>query len=248
MSNPRRILYVLALATAGVILTLVTGCDPGQLFLPEVQNHPQPTMNVLLEGPWEQGCPRDDAGWGCLPDSPLNTLGCDSVQPPGDLLGGLDPSYPIQLCLTRPEPGSALDRSAYLYKEGCLATVYVRYAIWREGDFELIQSAADLAAVYAPIASPEEALSYALAATGLGARYGLEPLKGYRYYVDELQDTHVVEVDDGYRVLLYDYKLCGCGPHTTYSVEVMVTRDGNVRELSRQEVYEDPAEDGLCVD
>ena len=248
MGDPRRKLCVIALVAAGAILSLVTGCNLGSLFLPEVQNHPQPTMHVQLEAPWEQGCPRDDSGWGCLPGSPLNDLGCSSVQPPGDLLGGLDPSYPIHLCLTRPEPGSALDRSAFLYKEGCLATIYVRYAIWRDGEFELIQSGEELAAVYAPITSPEEALSFALASTGLGARYELEPLKGYRYFVDELQDTHVVEVDDGYKVLLYDYKLCGCGPHTTYAVEVSVSRDGVVQEVSRQEVYEDPDEDGLCVD
>jgi hypothetical protein len=248
MLDFRRMRYWIVLLLAGCILVLATGCFLERLNLPEVQNHPQPTMNVQLDAPWEQGCLSDDTAGGCLPGSPIAILGCDSIQPPGDMLGGLDPSFPIHLCLRRPQPGTALDRNAFLYKEGCLAVVYVRYVIWSEGDFKLVQSGADLAAQYAPIASPDEALSYALAATGLGVRYGLEPQQGYRYYVDELQDTHVLEVEDGYEVLLYDYEVCGCGPHTTYAVTVKVTHDGEIKEVLRKEVYEDPAEDGLCVD
>ena len=154
----------------------------------------------------------------------------------------------MNICLARREPGKGLDESTYLYREGCRARLYVRYAIWRDGEFEVMQSQEDLGHVFAPIDSPDEALSYALAVTGLGVRYGLEAIKGYRYFVDELQDSHVVEEQDGYWVNLYDYQLCGCGPHTTAAVVVHVSRDGEVQEIDRWDVYEDPDEDGLCVD
>ena len=242
----RRHALVLALLFSSIFL--VIGCYPGRIFPPGVQNHPQPTLQLEDSAPWEAGCKQAENTSTCDAESPLGVLDCENIQPPGDLLGGLEPAYPIHLCLTRPGPGKALDRSAFLYRDGCHAAVYVRYAIWRDGQFELLQSPEGMAAAYAPVESTEEALSYALAATGLGVRYGLEPVKGFRYYVDELLDTHVVESPGGYRVLLYDYQLCGCGPHTTEAVWVQVSRDGEVKEISRQAVYDDPAEDGLCVD
>ena len=50
---------------------------------------------------------------------------------------------------------------------------YVRYAIMQDGQLKVLKSIADLQQAYAPIESEDEALSYALAATGLGVRYGL---------------------------------------------------------------------------
>lgn len=244
MTSSKKISFAVSL----VVMSLLLGCYLGRILPPKAQNHPQPTLHVVTDAPWEAGCTQDPSTSACAVDSPLGALGCDRVQPPGDLLGGLEPALPISLCLTRPEPGTALDRNAYLYREGCMVPEYVRYAVWRDGQFGLLESQADMAALYAPVVSQDEALSYALAVTGFGVRYGLQPVKGFRYFVDELQDTHVIEVDEGYRVLLYDYHFCGCGPHTTDAVWVQVSRDGAVKEVDRQAVFEDPAEDGLCVD
>lgn len=229
-----------------VLMIWTAGCDLASS--PEVINHPQPTMQVNQDAPWDMGCSQDGSSGVCALDSALGALGCASLQPPGDMLGGLSPSHPMYICLARRELGKGVDESTYLYREGCKARLYVRYALWRDGEFEVLQSQEDLAEVFAPVDSPEEALSYALAVTGLGVRYGLEPVKGYRYFVDELQDSHVIEEQDGYEVTLYDYQLCGCGPHTTEAVVVHVTRDGEVQEIDRWDVYEDPDEDGLCVD
>jgi hypothetical protein len=248
MKNLTRIPNYLILMLAGVLLMLFVACNLGDLSLPEVQNYPQPTMHVSTEAAWETGCaPAGDSNL-CAAESPLGSLGCERLQQPGDMLGGLDPSYPIQLCQARREPGEAVDPSTYIYREGCLVKFYIRYAIWRNDQFEVIESQQELSSIYAPIDSPEEALSYALASTGLGVRYGIEPVGGYRYFVDQLQDTYVQEIENGFLVLLYDYHLCGCGPHPTYAVVVQVNRDGQVQEIERQEVYEDPAEDDLCVD
>ncbi len=225
------------------IWVVVAGCSGA----PGVQNHPQPTLTIETEVFVDAGCGTAGGSRNCAPESPLGKLGCEAIWEPGDLLGGLQPSAPIAACVTMGSENQ-LEEGRYLYREGCRLPQYVRFVIWRDGDFQVVGSQADLIRFYAPIQGEEEALSYALAATGLGARYDLEPVKGYRYYVDELQDTHVTVAADGYHVLLYDYQVCGCGPHPTIAVEVLVTRDGFVEVLDRQAVFEDPAEDDLCID
>jgi hypothetical protein len=87
-----------------------------------------------------------------------------------------------------------------------------------------------------------------MATTGLSAYFDFEAPPGYRYFVSQLEDTHAVATDKGFLVYLYDYKLCGCGPHTTSYVEILVTSDGSVSETGRTPVFEDPEQDSLCVD
>jgi hypothetical protein len=111
---------------------------------------------------------------------------------------------------------------------------YESFVLLQDGEFTLIASIFELQAAYAPIESANEALSYALVATGLSARYGLqggESTPVTYYLVDTIQDTHVEETEDGYRVHLYSgyQPPCGCGTHTRYTVDVSVTRDGQVR-------------------
>lgn len=231
-----------------LVVMLTLACSFGLGRAPRVENHPQPTLTVETQVFEDAGCPAESGYQRCPPESPLGKLGCDQIRPPGNLLGGLDPAYPLNVCLITRTPDEQPDESEYLYSDGCLLRDYVRYVIWRQGEFRLLKSLADLQQVYAPIESEEEALSYALAATGLGVRYGLEAPRGYRYFVDELEDTHVAATEAGYLVHLYGYRLCGCGPHTTYTVDVLVSRDGQVSQGDRQPVYEDPAEDDLCVD
>jgi hypothetical protein len=120
----------------------------------------------------------------------------------------------------------------FIYTDGCMMPIYVRYAIEKDGQFQLLKNQGELKATYAPIESPDEALSYALASTGLEARYNLETPSGYRYQVNQLEDTHVVETGDGYDVLLYHYQVCGCGPHTTSTVLLHVTGE-DIQEIER---------------
>ena len=50
----------------------------------------------------------------------------------------------------------------------------VRYIVYQEGQFRLVSTFDEFRALYAPIESADEALSYALATTGLSARYNLK--------------------------------------------------------------------------
>jgi hypothetical protein len=199
------------------------------------------------------GCKADEfGGWDCPDDSPITALGCDQIDEPGELLGALDPAYPIARCLYFPIQNQQENPDALaeprLFNEGCLLPVYVRYVVSQDAEFLTVNNITELQELFTPLESPEEALSYALAATGLEARYGLQRQPDYRYFQDTLEDTSVVEQDGGYEILLYHYQVCGCGPHTTSAVRLQVTREGEIEELSNNPVYEDPAEDGLCVD
>jgi hypothetical protein len=124
----------------------------------------------------------------------------------------------------------------------------VRYVILRDGQFELIEAEEEFRSIFAPVGSPNEALSYALAVRNLSAYYDLAPESRLEYFVEEIQDTHVEPTEDGYIVHLFDYDLFGCGPHLTYAVEVWVSTQGDVAEIRREQIFHDPKQDNLCVD
>ncbi|NPV75202.1 MAG: hypothetical protein HPY59_02385 [Anaerolineae bacterium] len=185
----------------------------------------------------------------CEPESVLGKLGCSAVIEPPDALGGLDPDLPVMACRAAFTPGEErLEPHEYLYNEGCLMPGYIRLVVWQEGSYHLLKNSEDLKSVYAPIETPEEAFSYAIAATGLEARFDLEPERNFRYHVSSLEETYVEEIEDGYRVHLFHYRLCGCGPHTTSAAAVDVGRDGSIQVGDFIPLFEDPEQDGLCVD
>jgi hypothetical protein len=242
MKRPKK-LPLLWMACA---VALLPACVLGGLGRPAVQNHPQPTLSASTAGFEDTGCSEQNSRLECPPTSPLAAFGCDQLRSTGDLAGGLQPDYPMRMCIVfGPEH---LPEREYLYNEGCLMPQFVRYVIWKDGQYRLLRTTADLQQAFGPIDSQTEALSYAIAATCLAARYGLETQSDLRYFVPRLEDTHVAPTSDGYRVHLFDYQFCGCGPHTHFAVDVLVTREGQVQELDRQKIYEDPAEDSLCVD
>lgn len=239
-----------------IIITLASlACQLTSSLDKQVINHPQPTLPPIDLAPFEAaGCAFDEFGNGeCPADSPFAGLGCDQLRKPDDLLGGLDPAYPLALCLYYPlqhtgqAQGDPFDEPRF-YNDGCMMPVYVRYVIYKDGDFEILQTVDDLSATYALVGSPNEALSYSLAATGLSAYFDQQRQPGYRYFVEQLEDTTVRQVDEGYQINLYDYQVCGCGPHTTSMVTIEVFANGSFHTIEEQPVYENPEEDGLCVD
>ncbi|MCP4601044.1 MAG: hypothetical protein GY847_11050 [Proteobacteria bacterium] len=221
-------------------------------------NHSQPELDVDFSVFENGGCPPDQYGFrDCETGSPLADLGCDRIRKPSNLLGALDPSYPITLCLVFPyrnteEPGAEnarmLAEGKYFFNIGGVDPAYVRYVIFRNNQFELVETEDEFRSVFAPIATPEEALGYALAVRNLSAYYNLEPDPKYEYFVDEIEDTYVEETTGGYLAHLFFYEVFGCGPHLTYAADVEITTQGDVKEISREAIYKDPSEDDLCVD
>lgn len=215
--------------------------------LPKVVNHDSPSFAPLMEMP-NTGCNDEGYGWiACPEESEPAKLGCVTISPLNDTIGGLTPALPIMACRME-MMYEDLPKEEYLYNIGCPTNMYVRMLTWHEGSFDIIKGVPDMQKFFAPVDSPEEAISYAVAATGYWAEFGVEVHKDYRYLSDEIEDTHAVETGNGYVVNLFGWQLCGCGPHTYYRVDVTVSRDGEVSLSDRIPLYEKPEDDGVCID
>lgn len=240
-----------------VILLTFSGCQG-----PQFVNHPRPEVNVDFTVFEDVGCPPRDGEYGqysnrrCEADSPMVALGCDEIRRDNSL-GGLEPAYPIAECVLSPyyaeEPLAEIDQivaeGQYLFSRGASMPQFIRYVIFRDDQFELVETRAEFKSVFTPITTPEEAYSYALVLTNeLSVRYNLEYDPKYEYFVDEIEDTHVEEIAGGYLVHLFSYNELGCGPHYTSAVDIEVTTQGEVKKVNSEVVYKDPSEDDLCFE
>jgi hypothetical protein len=234
------------------LLFLLAACQTQ----PKVINHNPPILSVSFSKFQEVACPFDENGnLNCGEGHPLSALDCDDIFAPPNLFGGLDPSYPIAICQidaiygnSSDETKAEIDAGEYFYYEGGLSGKYIRYVIFRNDEFSLLKSEKDFRDAYAPIESPEEALSYVLAVTNLSASYGIVVYPEYKYEVNTIEDTFVISTSDGYDLLLYSYAEFGCGPHWTSTVLVHVSRAGIIQELSRTQAFRDPNLDDVCFD
>ena len=227
--------------------------EPTAVVVPEFINHPRPELTVDVSVFEDAGCPLDEWELICSEDSPLSDLGCDQIAAPSDLMGGLDPAYPIVKCNFSLPPGDFEpikddEDEGFVYSSGGLYPVYTRYVIYQDGEFELIETLGELQSTFAPIDSPTEALSYVLASEQFSAYYDLGYDSDLRYLVNVVEDTYVEEVEDGYLVHLYSYRAFGCGPHTTSAVDVLITNQGDIKEVIFEGVFENPEEDEMCTD
>lgn len=165
----------------------------------------------------------------------LITLGCDEISGPRFYLGGLQPPYAVMECIH--ESGEPPNREYFKQLPG-LDTRYRSYAIFQDGDFRLIIKRSEFKEIFAPVEATDEAISYAMAMTSLSARYDIDPNANVDYLVDVIEETHAEETVDGYLVYLFDWShKMGCDIHSFYAVKVLVTREGDVQEVGRQEIY-----------
>ena len=108
----------------------------------------------------------------------------------------------------------------------------------RTESIRLIIKKSEFKEIFAPVESTEEAISYAMAMTSLQARFDINPNADVDYLVDVIEETHAEETPDGYLVYLFDWShKMGCDIHPFYAVKVLVTPEGEVREVERQEIY-----------
>lgn len=232
-----------------VLLTL-SGCTKVEFI-----NHEKPNLAVEFTPFENMGCPLDQYGYRrCQESSALYTLGCDLIKPVSDLLGGLDPLYPMAKCvistMNHPEISDPYNvpQTDYIFNAGGPLPDLVRYVIYKDGEVLLIKNPDEFREVFAPVESANEALSFTLAMKDYAAYYGLEKDNNLKYYVDTIEDSHVETTADGFIVHVFHYKFFGCGPHYTTAFQVNVTRDGMVEEISRENIYSDPSMDDLCQD
>jgi hypothetical protein len=219
---------------------ICTGCS----IPPEIIHVQRPQVTTERDEMFHsEECPIISTDYTPCKNGVLAAFGCKAVKQADPLLGGLQPAYPLVVC-------AAKDGEvpwAGVYGIGCLLPHVVSYIIWKDETFVQIDSLETLQALYAPITSPIEALSYALAATGLSAYYDLEILPHHKYFVDTLQETSVKAVSNGYLINLYHYQICGCGPHDTLMFDIHVATDGVVTWQNEYTVFTNLS-DMRCVD
>jgi hypothetical protein len=101
---------------------------------------------------------------------------------------------------------------------------------------------------FAPIETKEEALSYAILITGNYPQYEFLVPFHYKKYVHKIKSTYSIEKDNYYEVGLFEYGVCGCGPHIHFSVIVKISKNGEIIETEHKKLYSNPLENGLCID
>ncbi|HPT20151.1 MAG TPA: hypothetical protein PLJ25_08800, partial [Methanothrix sp.] len=122
-------------------------------------------------------------------------------------------------------------------REGCMMPLFRKYVVKQGEDFKLIESAEDFKSEFAPVETKEEALAFAVALTSSLSRYDTSAPEGYFSVSSAITPTYANETEKGYLVHLFDSELCGCGTHPYYAVDYLVSKDGNVTEIARQEIY-----------
>jgi hypothetical protein len=141
-----------------------------------------------------------------------------------------------------------IDSGQFLYYTGGLFGSYIRYVIHQNGEFVLLKTEQEFRRLFAPIESPDEALSYVLAIRNLSASYGSQYNPAYEYEVDTIEDTYVTSDSDGYLVHLFHDQAFGCGPHWISEVDVHVSVEGKVEEVASKPIFRDPNLDDVCID
>ncbi len=224
-----------------IILFTTVSCAPQ----PRLIEHKKPELSQIDTTYFEDlGC-FEEAG--CSTSLPQDMgFSIMDILEPSEFLGGLDPAVPIAETETFDFQHDPTIPSVYSAR--CAATFYINYLVYLHGEVQVVDSKQDLAQLFAPIESPEEALSFAVAATGYKPMYDLESIAGLEIVSKKLEETYVRKIRNGYVVHLFDYFLCHCGPFIIRSVDVTVTKDGEVSISDEVDAYHDPRFDQVCID
>lgn len=176
--------------------------------------------------------------------APAAKITCGEYSQPNDLLGGLSPKATITGC----DVNGRDPETKGVYRTGCRINTWHRYVVAGDKKLELIDSREELVKRFAPVETPAEALAFAVAMTDGQALFKIDLPKDAEVFLKPLDPTFVAPVAEGFKVRLYGYQLCGCGPHNHLAVDYLVTRAGEVRELASVPAWSDPKSKGRCVD
>jgi hypothetical protein len=164
--------------------------------------------------------------------------------------GALSPRVPIVGCLVDVDESDG--GATGMLVTGCMRRSARTWIVYDDATHALhhLRTPRELASFFAPVDSLDEALALAMALTATRPLY-FPPgaLDDARYYAPRVEATHVDARDDGsYRVHLFDYGACGCGPHPYAAVDVIVRRDGTVSEGRATPAFAHTRDDRVCID
>jgi hypothetical protein len=226
-------------------MLFLTSCSLSRINpFKRVESYPAPKLTVDNSRFSELGCFESTD---CLPDDLKNIpFPVSSIYPLNDYLGGLDPKLPMA------QTGDmSFDYDKVIpsvYTKGCMGIYYVRYLVEVDGQMRLIDSTDGLKELFAPIASEDEALSYAAAVTGLTPINDFKKHLLYKHYIRPLVESHATFDGKHYTVNLFDTHVCGCGPHIVSTITVTVQQDGSFSLSEPVGAFSDPKNDFLCID
>lgn len=196
-----------------------------------VTEYPSLDWAISPQGFEESGCVGELPG-SCLE---LLALGCAEIRSPRFYQGGAQPPYPVMECISAAE---ASHDPQYFKQPSGLDPRCRTYVVYQDGVYRLIIKKSEFREIFSPVESAEEALGYAMAMTSLQARFDIDPDDPVEFLVPVIAETHVEDTPDGFLVHLFDWDHeMGCATHPFYAVNVLVTPDGEVVEVQRQEIY-----------
>ncbi|PKN98684.1 MAG: hypothetical protein CVU42_10730 [Chloroflexi bacterium HGW-Chloroflexi-4] len=229
----------------GLAVMLLASCRLSQINpFKSIEEYPAPEFTFDNTRFAELGC-FDSPD--CLPAN-LESIEfpVDWIYPLDNAYGGLDPKLPMAQAGNM---GFAEDPAIpSVYIQGCMGTYYVRYLVEVDGEIQLVDSAEGLKDLFAPIESEDEALSYAVAVTGLTPLNDLNSHPFYKRYTRPLVESHSIFDGNLFTVNLYDDYICGCGPHIVTMVTVTVQQDGTFSKSEPINAFSDPKTNGMCID
>jgi hypothetical protein len=201
------------------------------------------------------GCAIDGYRLNCSGPGLEERFGCFEIANASEALEGLDPQLPIVECYSRVIDGGDRSRDGGsdggsdqngMVRVGCMLPAYRDYIIAIDGDFRPIKSKEEFAALFAPVQSPEEAMAFAIALTDSFPLYDRVAPEGYFPVSPAATPSSAEEKDGSFVVHLFDRPICGCSTHPYYAVDYLITKEGNVTELSRRMVYD--SNNQICFD
>lgn len=176
------------------------------------------------------------------------TYSCLEFREVPEYFGSLSPTVPILECLFAPETLPP-DSKEYVLHKGCgMLPLYNRYLVYHKEQIHELKNKSDVKRFFYPIDSPEEALAIAALLTESFPLYRVDIPPGYIKMTDKIVPSYAKKTGANFLVRLFDYQCGGCGNHPYFFVNYEVTAEGDLNELSREDVYRDPKEDNRCQD
>jgi len=172
----------------------------------------------------------------CRIDS--NYEGRSMFYEPGIEYGGFSPRYPMVLLKGVGIPYIFVSKGSLKHGEGIIP-VWYEIMIKKEDKYLIISSESELKKIYAPVESPEEAISFVCALTHSKPLYKFDLSIRNKYYKKVLNKTFVSKLGNDYVVRLYHFETFGCYPHSMFLITYSVKKNGDIKELSREKIYED---------
>jgi hypothetical protein len=187
------------------------------------------------------GCvEKDERTLDCRAAPFIAPFGCEPEVTVENLLGGLKPRLAMVACRV---PGDA----GGVAHVGCKRPTARKFIVWDTNAFSLIASADTFSKRFAPPKNAEAALGFALAQTRDSvARFDLR-FEDDAPVEEDTMASNVLVRPNGWVVRLFERQACGC-THPDFALDVFVSRDGDVKQLSRTQVHVDPRTAGRCVD